>query len=56
MNGEGSSESENGKTTIAYGDGGVPLYVGIVWVLFILSYLGVMSAVALPDLISWISS
>lgn len=51
-----SSETETGRTTFTYGDGGVPLYVGIIWVIFVISYIAVMCAVALPDFLTWISS
>lgn len=56
MSDGGSSESDGARTTFTYGDGGVPLYVGIIWVVFVISYIAVMCAVALPDFLSWISS
>jgi hypothetical protein len=60
MSGGGSEEtpageSDHAPTRFGYGDGGVPLYVGIVWVVFIISYLAVMCVVALPDFIAWTS-
>ena len=60
MNGEGSDSQVNPESDqrvqFSYGDGGVPLYVGIAWVVFILSYLAVMAAIALPDFIAWLST
>lgn len=53
---EPAVESDDRPTRFGYGDGGVPLYVGLVWVAFIVCYLVVMSVVALPDLLAWISS
>lgn len=59
VNPDGSAEAveaDAGRTRFRYGDGGVPIYVGIVWVGFIICYLVVMAAVALPDFIAWTSS
>ena len=59
MSGEGSDgparEGEE-RTRFSYGNGGVPVYVGVVWVLFIVAYVSVMSAVALPDFLAWMRS
>ena len=60
MSAEGSedpvpaTETDNEPTKIAYGDGGVPVYIGVIWVVFIVTYFVVMATVALPDLIAWI--
>lgn len=57
MNGSESEEAfvekDHQETQLGYGDGKVPLYVGAIWVIFILTYLGVMYFLALPDLRSW---
>lgn len=58
MSGEGSEppvpeETDHAPTRFGYGDGGVPLYVGFVWVLFIATYLVVMAALMLPDFLAW---
>lgn len=49
-------EVEDAPTRFEYGDGGVPIIVGVLWVAFIVCYVVVMAAVALPDLISWVAS
>ena len=51
--GEPFEESDDHTTTLGYDRGGVPLYIAIAWVVFIVTYIGVMAAVALPDLVAW---
>ncbi len=47
------TEHENAPTTMAYDNGGVPMYVAIVWVLFLASYVAYMVVYGLPDLSAW---
>lgn len=54
--GNADPETGHGRVNFNYGDGGVPIYVGFIWIVFILSYILVMSIVALPDFISWFSA
>jgi hypothetical protein len=46
-------ESDHKETILGYGKGGVPFYIAIVWVLFIVAYVIVMATLALPDLRAW---
>jgi hypothetical protein len=48
-------EHDERETRLSYGGGKVPLYVGLLWLVFILTYVGVMVALALPDLRAWSS-
>ena len=47
-------ESDQHRTRLPYDVGGVPLYVALPWVAFIIAYIVVMSIVALPDLRAWL--
>ena len=49
-------EPDQERVKIGYGDGGVPLYVGLIWVAFIISYFVFMAIFALPDFLSWFSA
>ena len=46
-------EHDGKETQLGYGDGGVPFYVAIVWVLFIIAYVAIMTFVSLPDFRAW---
>ena len=46
-------ERDDARTVIDYGSGGVPLYIIVSWVIFIVTYVVVMSVLALPDLMAW---
>jgi hypothetical protein len=46
-------ENDHRETKLGYGDGGVPFYVAVAWVLFIIAYVVVMASLALPDLRAW---
>jgi len=48
-------ERDDRETLLPYDKGGVPLYVALLWVGFIIAYIVVMSLVALPDLKSWMA-
>ena len=48
-------EGDAHETKLGYGEGGVPFYVGIIWVLFLVAYVAIMTTLALPDLRAWIS-
>ena len=48
-------ESDGAKTIMTYDKGGLPLYIAVAWVLFIVFYVTVMSLVALPDLKAWMA-
>jgi hypothetical protein len=48
-------ERDREPTRLGYGSGGVPLYVSLLWVAFIIVYIVVMSLIALPDLRAWMA-
>jgi hypothetical protein len=48
-------EREDGETVLPYGNGGVPVYIALLWVGFIIVYVVVMSLIALPDLRAWMA-
>jgi hypothetical protein len=50
---EQASERDDQPTVLDYGQGGVPLYVTVSWVIFIVTYVVVMAVLALPDLTAW---
>ena len=47
-------ENDSARTQLPYDRGGVPIYIALAWVAFIITYVVVMSLVALPDLRSWL--
>ncbi len=49
-------ERDDRETVLPYDKGGVPIYIALLWVAFIITYIVVMSLVALPDLRSWMGS
>jgi len=49
-------ERDDRETVMPYDKGGVPLYIGIAWVAFIIIYVVVMAMIALPDLRSWMAT
>ena len=48
-------ERDDRETVIPYDKGGVPIYIALLWVGFIITYIVVMSLIALPDLRAWIN-
>jgi hypothetical protein len=48
-------EHDDRETIMPYDKGGVPVYIALLWVAFIITYIVVMSLVALPDLRSWMA-
>jgi len=48
------TEADHRETPMPYGEGGVPFYIAVLWVAFIVTYIVFMSFVALPDLRAWI--
>jgi len=48
-------EKDREPTRLGYDTGGVPLYVSLLWVGFLISYVLVMSLIALPDLRAWMA-
>ena len=48
-------ESDERETNMPYDKGGVPVYIAILWVGFIVTYVVVMSLLALPDLRAWLA-
>jgi hypothetical protein len=46
-------EQDDRKTVIEYGQGGIPLYITVSWVIFIIGYVVVMAILSLPDLTAW---
>ena len=61
MTGSGSDQNEDRafvetdarETKMSFHHRGVPLYVAVVWVLFLASYVVYMIYYALPDLSAW---
>jgi hypothetical protein len=49
-------EHDDRATLLPYDKGGVPIYIALLWVAFIITYIVVMTLVALPDLRSWMGS
>jgi len=49
-------EDDEKPTAMPVDTGGVPLYVALLWVGFIIAYVVVMSLLALPDLRAWLAS
>jgi len=52
--GEAFVEHEERETAMPYDKGGVPIYVAVLWVGFIVAYVTVMALLALPDLRAWL--
>ena len=46
-------ESDHAPTELPFDEGGVPLYVAVVWVLFLIGYVVYMAIYALPDFALW---
>jgi hypothetical protein len=46
-------ENDHKETILGYGKGGVPFYIAILWVLFIVAYVIAMATLVLPDLTKW---
>ncbi len=49
-------ESSDRPTMLGYGDGGVPFYIGVVWVAVMVAYIAIMLSLALPDFLAWARS
>ena len=47
-------ENDAHRTRLPYDRGGVPFYIALAWAAFIVTYIVVMSLVALPDLRAWL--
>lgn len=50
---EALTEYESAPTKMTYDKGGVPLYVALIWVGFLASYVAYMLFYGLPDLSAW---
>jgi hypothetical protein len=48
-------EDDARETKLPYDRGGLPFYVAIAWVAFGITYVVVMSLLALPDLRRWLA-
>ena len=48
-------ENDAGETKLPYDKGGVPIYIAIAWVVFIVVYVAVMATISLPDLKKWMA-
>jgi hypothetical protein len=48
-------ETDHQPTKLGYGEGGVPFYVAVIWVGYILAYILVMAYLALPDYRAWLN-
>jgi hypothetical protein len=49
-------EHDDRPTPVAYDKGGVPIYILVAWVLFIIAYVVVMALLAWPDLRAWLAA
>jgi hypothetical protein len=49
-------ETDHKETPLPYGKGGVPFYIAILWLGFIIFYVVAMSLLALPDLRAWLKT
>jgi hypothetical protein len=49
-------ERDDRETHLPFGTGGVPFYIALVCVGFIVTYIVVMAVLALPDLRAWLKS
>jgi hypothetical protein len=47
-------ERDDAETRMPFGSGGVPFYISILWIGFVVVYITVMSLLALPDLRAWL--
>ena len=47
-------EHDERETQLPYDKGGVPFYIALLWVGFIVAYVVVMAMLALPDLRAWL--
>ncbi len=48
-------ESDGAETRLPYDKGGVPIYIAIAWVGFIIAYLLGVATLVLPDLRAWMA-
>ena len=46
-------ESEHQPTQMTYDKGGIPFYIAIAWVVFLIAYVVYMVVYGLPDLAAW---
>jgi len=46
-------ENDASQTLLPYGDGGVPIYIAVAWVAFIVAYGTAIALLILPDLRAW---
>ena len=49
------TEDDGGRTRLPYDDGGVPFYIAVAWVSFIVVYITVVAVLVVPDLRAWFS-
>jgi hypothetical protein len=49
-------EHDASQTMLPYGNGGVPFYVAVIWVGFIIAYVTGVVALVLPDLRAWMAN
>ncbi|MEQ8276021.1 MAG: hypothetical protein RMA76_22175 [Deltaproteobacteria bacterium] len=47
------TEHEADRTNMTFDNGGVPLYVALIWVVFLASYVAYMVVYGLPDFSAW---
>jgi len=47
-------EDDASQTLLPYDNGGVPLYIALAWVTFIVTYIVVVFLVVIPDLRAWL--
>ena len=48
-------EDDTRETHLPYDTGGLPWYVAVGWTVLVISYVAVMSVLALPDLRRWLA-
>lgn len=47
------TEYDDQKTEMTFDNGGVPMYVALIWVAFLASYVAYMVVYGLPDFTAW---
>jgi hypothetical protein len=48
-------ENDAHRTWLPYDRGGIPILIALIWAVFIITYIVVMSVLALPDLRAWLA-
>ena len=46
-------ESDTAETSMTFGEGRVPFYIALIWIVSMISFASFIFVYALPDLVSW---